>query len=127
VTFSSGGHQTFKGDISENIYPGTLKEWKRTTSTFQGKPKDQFVFLFTVDGREADGELAYYTGCNVSTDPRTKLPPFLKTIGARVPTPDNPKLDDNLVGRKARLFVSLEPSTKDPSKTFPKITKVLAA
>ncbi|MGH8899422.1 MAG: hypothetical protein ACRDZ4_20950 [Egibacteraceae bacterium] len=126
VTFSSGSHQTFKGEIADNIYPGTLKEWKRVQSTFQGKVKDQFCFLFTVDGREKDGELVYYTGCNVSTDPRTKLPPFLKTLGARVPTPESPTLPD-LVGKRAKLLVTNEPSSKDPSKTYPKITKVLAA
>jgi hypothetical protein len=127
VTFSEGSKQTFKGEIADNIYAGTLKEWVRVQSTFQGKVKDQFCWLFTVDGREADGELAFYTGCNVSSDPRTKLPPFLKTMGIAVPTPANPTLEKNVAGKKAKLFVTNEPSSKDPTKTYPKITKVLAA
>jgi len=127
VTFNEGSLQTFRGPIADNIYPGTLQGWKRTKSTFGGKEKEQFCWLFTVDGREGDGELAFYTGCNMSADARTKLPPFLKTMGIPLPTPESPSLTPDVAGKKAKLFVSNEPSTKDPSKTYPKITKVLSA
>lgn len=127
VTFGGGGHQTFRGTVADGVAKSaTLVKWRRVTSTFDGKPKEQFCFLFALAGREADGELAFYTGTKVSAHPKAKLVPFLKTIGVRVPTPDNPKLPD-VVGAKGDLFIKNEPSTSDPSKTYPKIKEVLAA
>lgn len=127
VTFSSGGHQSFSGALADGIQKATLKEWKRVQSTFDGRVTEQFVWLFTVDGREAEGVLAYYTGTKVSSHPKAKLVPFLKAIGGRVPTPDNPRLPDDLPGRKVQLFGKNEPSTKDPSKSYFKVKEVLAA
>jgi len=127
VTFGGGVHQTFRGTVADGVAKGaTIKGWKRVTSTFDGQPKEQFCFLFNLAGREVDGELAFYTGVKVSTHPKSKLVPFLKTIGARVPTPDNPKLPD-VVGAKADLFIKNEPSTSDPTRTYPKVKEVLAA
>ena len=128
VTFGGGGHQTFRGEIADGVVKGaTIRAWKRVASTFDGQSKEQFCFLFSVPGREADGELAYYCGTKVSSHPKSKLVPFLKTIGARVPTPENPRLPDDVVGRTADLFVKSEPSTSDPTKKYPKIKEVLAA
>lgn len=127
VSFGGGGHQTFRGTVKDGVVKGAvLKGWKRVTSTFDGQAKEQFCFLFAVPGQEADGELAYYTGVKVSTHPKSKLVPFLKTVGARVPTPQDPKLPD-VVGLKADLFVKNDPSTADPSRTYPKIKEVMAA
>jgi len=130
VTFGGGGHQTFRSDVpipDGVISSAPIKAWKRVASVFDGKPKEQFCFLFSIPGREADGELAYYTGVKVSSHPKSKLVPFLTLIGARVPTPDNPTLPTDVVGRRANLFVVSEPSTSDPTKKYPKIKQVLAA
>jgi len=125
ITFAQG-HQTFTGDIADGVYPATVAKFKRTQSTFQGQTKDQFVFLFTVDGREADKELAYYTGCKMSNDPKTKLPPLLDALKLARPTPASPNLP-NPVGAKCRIMVLNQPGKNDATKKFPKITAVLAA
>lgn len=129
VTFGGGGFQTFKGALPDGVVSGAaLKEWKRTVSTFgNDKPKEQFVFLFTVPGRESEGELAYYTAVKVSPHPKAKFIPFLKALGARIPTPENPRLPDDLIGRKANLFIENIPSTSDASRSYPKVIKVFAA
>lgn len=127
VTFSSGGHQTFRGKMSDGLVLATIKEWKRVQSTFENRVTEQFCWLFTVDGRESEGELAYYTGVKVSTHPKAKLVPFLRTIGARVPTPDNPQLPGDCPGKKARLLVKNEPKNNNPSETYLKIKEVLSA
>lgn len=132
ISFGGGqNHQTWKleAPISDAIYPGKIKSWKRVSSTFldkKGQPKEQFVFLCSVDGREQDGELSYYTGTSITGHPKEKLGPLLKMLGLAVPTPKSPQLPDP-VGRPLRFFVVNQPGKNDPSKSFPKITQVLAA
>lgn len=130
VSFSSGGHQTWNKEavIADNIYPLTIRSWKRVLSTFPGRaPKEQFVYLCSVDGREADGELAYYTGTKITGHPKEKLTPFLRDVlKLPLPTPENPRLPDP-VGAKLRGLVKSEPSTSNPAVRYPKIKEVMAA
>jgi hypothetical protein len=132
VSFGGGtNHQTWRMEspIKDDIYSGKIKSWKRVPSSFTdkaGKPKEQFVFLCSVDGRESDGELSYYTGVSITGHPKEKLGPLLKLLGLPLPTPKSPQLPDP-TGRPLRFFVVNQPGKNDPSKSFPKITQVLAA
>lgn len=124
VTFKSGGFQTFNGLVDkETIYPGTVTGWKRTQSTFGGKTKDQFVFIVVLDQYKDRGELAYYAGTN-AVHPKSKLPPFLTAIGARIPTPENPRLPDDIPGRRANFLVKNLPGQDGQVRS--KIVEVLA-
>lgn len=127
VTFGSGGHQTFSGSHPDGVGEGTLKGWKRVQSKFEERISEQFCWLIEPDCDKGKGELAYYTGVKVSTHPKSKLVPFLKTIGAPVPTPDDARLSDKIVGTRVKYFLKNEDSTSRPGSKFPKIKEFLAA
>ena len=125
VSFKTGGLQTFTGLVEKDtIYPGTVVGWKRTQSNFGGKVKDQFGFLVVLDAYKDRGELCYYTGIN-AIHPKSKLPPFLKSIGKRVPTPDSPSLPGDIPGTRANFLVKNEAG--QDGQVRPKIKEVLAA
>jgi hypothetical protein len=123
VTFSSGGHQTFRGQCPDGLYPATVKKVEACVSTFEGKQTAQYVFMFQIDGREGDGELAWYTSQKYSTHQKAKLRPTLIALGLPQPTPENPNLP-NPIGAKARILVQNE-AKRDGSGMFPKVKQIL--
>src|SRR5262249_39069007 len=82
VERSKPSEQTFKGEIADNIYAGTVIGQKLVTGNFQGKETKQIVFYIRPDGYPEDsGHLALYRGAKLSDHERATLKPFLKMIG----------------------------------------------
>jgi hypothetical protein len=124
VTFGGGGHQTFKGSLADGLHPATCVKIEACISTFEGKQTPQYVFLFQIEGRESDGEMAWYASRKLSPHPKAKLGPTIDVLKLARPTPENPALP-NPVGAKARLFVKNEPR-RDGSGMVLKIKELLA-
>jgi hypothetical protein len=124
VTFGGGGHQSFKGDLTDGLYPAVCVKIEACESTFEGKTTPQYVFLFALEGATDRGELAWYTSRKLSTHPKAKLPPTLDALKLGRPTPENPVLP-NPIGAKARLLVK-NVARRDGQGTALKVTEVLA-
>ena len=124
--------QDFGGTLADNMYPVTLRDIQvfEGINTFpgpnNGKPRTQVVWLFTVDGREGEGHLAYYT--SFSMHEKSKLPGLCTALGRQGPTEQKPSLSKStFLGAKAKALVENQQSTKDATKTFAKITKLIKA
>ena len=125
VTFSQGGHQTFKGTIQDGLYPATVVKVEACVSTFEGKATPQYAWLFQIDGREGDGEICWYTSRKLVVHPKAKLVPTLTALRLPLPTVENPKMP-NPIGSKARLLVKNE-ARRDGNGTRITVKEVLSA
>jgi hypothetical protein len=126
VTFGGGGHQTFKGDLADNLYPATCVKIEACVGNFEGKQTPQYVLLFAIEGKESQGELAWYVSRKLSTHPKAKLGPTLDALRLARPTPENPDLP-NPVGAKAKLLVKNLPRNDGQQGTRLKVMELLAA
>ena len=119
----------FKGDVSDSVYPVTLSE----IETFEGpdgfnpgKTRKQIVWKFTIDGQEEKGALAYFT--SFSMHEKSKLPGLCVALGKSGPTESNPGISRSyFLGSKCKALVETLPSKKDPTKSYPRITRLIKA
>ncbi len=125
VNFSTGGHQTFKGQCKDGLEPATCVGIEACVSTFEGKETPQYVFLFQLDSQPSAGEVAWYTSRKFGNHPKMKLPPTLAALKLAPPTPESPNMP-NPVGAKARLLVKNE-ARRDGQGTVLKVKEVLEA
>lgn len=119
---------TFSGVLKDDLYPATVSGLKSVTGPNKFKPgemREQAIWLFTIDGREAEGELAVYT--SFSLHEKSTLPPVLEALNKGVPAAGEPLRKSVYVGAKCRVMIENKPGKTDPSKKFPRITKVLRA
>ena len=127
-----GNGPIFKGELEFNeTYDATVASITKQVGPNKFKPgetREQIVWGLTIDGREEDGELAWYT--SFSMHEKSKLPGTLTAIGRPHPTPENPGIGKKteLVGLKCRVFVEAsEKKSEKTGKPYPRITKVLPA
>jgi hypothetical protein len=127
ATFAGDG-PSFDGELADGLYDATVADLVKITGDNpfkKGEKRTQLRWDFTVDGREKDGRLGWFT--SFSMHEKSKLPGTLAAVGRSLPTPENPGIGKKaeLVGLKCRILVENVPGKKDTSKKFPRITKVL--
>jgi hypothetical protein len=121
-----GGDGTFEGDLEENLYPLTLTDMKnkRSPNKFKnGELRDQIVWHFTVDGNEDKGTLVVYS--SYSLHEKSSLHPVLKALKKPTPAEGEPLKKSDYIGAKCKGFI--EPKESKNGKTYPRITKLVAA
>lgn len=128
ATTPQGSDSTFEGDIADNLYGLTCVDlkFKRSPDKFNpGKLRDQIVWLFTVDGHEAKGNLAFYT--SFSLHEKSKLPSTTAALGH--PAQDGqPIKKSEYVGKKCKGLIEAVSRERDgQTKKYAKITKLLKA
>lgn len=125
----AGGGAHFDADLPDGLYTLTLVEAEQISQPNKFKPgtiSQQVIWKFTVDGREGDGQLGYYT--SKSMHEKSKLPGLLDALQVPAPTADNPNVDIQAIyGKKVKALVKNEAGKNDPSRRYPRIKELLRA
>lgn len=112
---------TFKGKVTDGeYYPGVVVGMKSVTSPNKFKPgemREQCVWLLAIEGREDEGELAWYT--SFSLHEKSKLPGTLAAFDKPAPQPGEPLRKSVYLGAKCRMLLEYA-----EGKAFPSITKL---
>lgn len=124
---SGGWDGTFEGTITEDgLFAATLVELRAKSGPNPFKPgeiRDELVWGFELDDQKGKGYLPWKT--SFSLHEKSKLPKTSAVCGHPLKD-DEPIKKTDFLGAKVKVFVELQPSKKDPSKSFPRITKVIA-
>lgn len=122
VTTKKVAANTFKGQVAEGtVQPGVVVGMESVTSPNKFKPgetRDQCLWSFAIEGREAEGTFGYYT--SFSLHEKSSLPPLLAALQRPAPAVGEPLRKSAYVGAKCGLLIE----TPD-GKQYQKITKVL--
>lgn len=126
IPVSGGGDSTFEGDFDEGVVGLTcvnLFQKKRPTYEDKNKVEDVLVFLFAIDGRERQGEVALYA--KPSMHEKATLRKIAKAF--KVNLEAGTRFGKSLfVGKQVKGVIE-EKKSRDGERSFPKITQVLAA